>query len=89
MLSLSSRAQLFECIGLLLRRGKFTDSCMSWVAALLSPSSKENLAQHLPAHTARALVQALMSVSSEPSNRGVLAARLESQLLQQYGQLAS
>jgi hypothetical protein len=84
VLSLATRAQLFEYISLLLRRGKFKDSCLTWVVALLNTSSGENLVETLPDYTCRALVEALVAVSSEPSNRGVLAARLEAQMLQQY-----
>lgn len=81
---MATRAQLFENISLLLRRGKFKDSCLSWVVALLNTTTGENLVQNLPEYTCKAIVDALVVVSSEPNNRGVLAARLEAQMFQQY-----
>lgn len=83
MLPLATLSRLFECISTLLRRGKFKDSCLDWTVALLNTSRGENLVQNLPDYTCKALVGALMNVSLEPNNRGVLAARLEAQLMDQ------
>ena len=84
ILPLASRVQLYDCISMMLRRGKYKDVCLNWIVTLLNTSKGENLVQYLPDYTCKAIVNALVAVSSEPSDRGVLAARLEAQLLQQY-----
>lgn len=84
VLPLSTRSRLFECISTLLRRGKYKDTCLEWIVALLNTSTGENLVQTLPDYTCKSIVAALVVVSGEPSNRGILAARLEAQMLHQY-----
>ena len=82
-MSLAYRAQLYEFVSLLLRRGKHKDSCLEWIAALLNTHSGRNLVQGLPEHICQGIVNALVIVSSEPNSRGVTAARLERHFLDQ------
>mmetsp|Transcript_24306 Transcript_24306/g.45225 ORF Transcript_24306/g.45225 Transcript_24306/m.45225 type:complete len:867 (+) Transcript_24306:132-2732(+) len=83
VLPMATLSRLFDCISTLLRRGKFKDPCLGWIVALTNTSTGENLVQNLPNYTCNALTEALVTASSEPSNRGVLAARLEAQLMDQ------
>ena len=88
------RSRLFDFISNQMTRGQNTDKCLDYVHTLIyhRPHStdygsgtgvrdRSSLVRTLPPHTIRNIQEGLSHVSTEASDRGIIACKLERELL--------